>query len=234
MDGRAVADLLAALGGRVAVEDGGQEEGAAGAVELEHLGRVVREREAVLLGPGGDVRAAALEDGDVERVDAGLEDDLDVTGAPDGIELGARRLRDRVGLEEQALEGPVAALLDARRLVRERDDRAELLAATGVLEGGDVVLDTVVVGRERGGAQEADRPVRADEPTAGESRCPSNDKSDGRGRDSGRDASHGAPPRDGDPTGSVGSRSAHDGSIPRAVPRPQGAASPAARGHGRG
>ena len=76
VDGRAVADLLAALGGRVAVEDGGEEDRAALGVEVEHLGRVGREAEAVLLRPGGDVGAAALEDGDVERVDARLQHDL--------------------------------------------------------------------------------------------------------------------------------------------------------------
>ena len=70
VDRRAVADGLAAGGRGFAVEDGGEEDGAALAVKVEHLRRVRREAEAVLLGPDRDVGPAALEHGDVERVDA--------------------------------------------------------------------------------------------------------------------------------------------------------------------
>ena len=51
VDRRAVADVLATFRGRFAIEGGSQEDLAAGRVELEHLGRVRREAEAVVLGP---------------------------------------------------------------------------------------------------------------------------------------------------------------------------------------
>ena len=155
----------------------------------------------MLLGPVGHGLAATLEDRDVERVDAGLEDDLDAIGRSDGGLIETAREGDRgARLEDEALEGPVAALLDGRRLVREGDDRAELPAAPGVLEGRDVVLDPLVVARERRRPQQADRSVGADQAAAGEGRCRDADDRDGRGRDSGRDASHGAPPDGGDPS----------------------------------
>ena len=59
VDGRPVADLLAALGGRVGVERRGEEDLAARGVEVEDLGRVGREAEAVVLGPRADVGGAA-------------------------------------------------------------------------------------------------------------------------------------------------------------------------------
>ena len=77
MDRRAVADRLAARRGGIGVEAGGQEDRAALGVEVEHLGRVGRQPEAVRLGPRADVVAAALEDRDVERVDPRLEEDLE-------------------------------------------------------------------------------------------------------------------------------------------------------------
>ena len=51
VDGRAVADGLAAIGGGVGVEHGGEEDRAALGVEVEDFGRVRREAEAVLPGP---------------------------------------------------------------------------------------------------------------------------------------------------------------------------------------
>ena len=80
------------------------------------------------------------------------------------------RLGDRVRLADEALEGPVAALLDARRDPGERRQRAERAAAAGELEGGDVVLRAVVVGGQRRRAQQVDRAVRADQAAAGEGR----------------------------------------------------------------
>ena len=70
----------------------------------------------------------------------------------------------------QALERPVAALLDARRDPGERRQRAELATAAGELERRDVVLHAVVVGGERGGPEEVDRAVRPDQTAAGEGR----------------------------------------------------------------
>ena len=48
------------LGGAGGVEAGGHEDLAAAAVEVEHLGRVGREQEAVVGGPAADLVAAAL------------------------------------------------------------------------------------------------------------------------------------------------------------------------------
>ena len=75
-DRRAVADALAEVAGALGVELGGHEHGAARGVEVEYLGRVGREEEAVLQRPLADLVAAAGEDRDVERVDLRLEDDL--------------------------------------------------------------------------------------------------------------------------------------------------------------
>ena len=80
VDRRPVADLLAALGGGVGVEGRGEEDRAAAGVEVEDLGRVGREPEAVVLGPGADVGGAALEDGDVEGVDPDLHQLLGAGG----------------------------------------------------------------------------------------------------------------------------------------------------------
>ena len=75
----------------------------------------------------------------------------------------------RLGLLDEALEGPVAALLDLRGDPGERRQRPELAtAATGELEGRDVVLHAVVVGGQGRGPQQVDRAVRADQAAAGE------------------------------------------------------------------
>ena len=118
VDRRAVADRLAALGGRVGVEDGGEEDRAARGVEVEDLGRVGREPEAVVRGPRADLVGAALEDGDVERVDPDLHEDLGAVARPRPPAASARRSGLRLGLADEALERPVAALLDARRDAR--------------------------------------------------------------------------------------------------------------------
>ena len=105
-------------------------------VEVEDLGRVGREAEAVVLGPQPDLVAAAAEDRDVERVDGRLEQDLG---------LGRRRrrqpsreekrpLRHGIGLADESLERPVAAALDLARDVGQGRDRAEGSAAAGELE----------------------------------------------------------------------------------------------------
>ena len=72
-----------------------------------------------------------------------------------------------LGLEAQALERPVAALLDARRDAREGRQAAERTATTGELERGHVVLVPVVVARERRRPQEIDRAVGPDQSAAG-------------------------------------------------------------------
>ena len=106
VDGRAVADLLAALERRVAVEDGRQEDRAALGVEVEHLGRVGRQAEAVLLGPDGHVGAAALEDGDVERIDPRLRARL---RRPPSRARSPRRRRARTAAAAGPSRAPGAA-----------------------------------------------------------------------------------------------------------------------------
>ena len=73
VDRRAVADRLAAGGRGIGVEARGQEDRAPLGIEVEDLGGVGREAEAMGLGPRPDVVAAALEDGDVQGVDPRLE-----------------------------------------------------------------------------------------------------------------------------------------------------------------
>jgi hypothetical protein len=73
VDRRPVADVLAARRGGVRVERGREEDRAAVRVEVEDLGRIRRQAEAVRGGPLADGRAAAPEDGDVERVDLRFE-----------------------------------------------------------------------------------------------------------------------------------------------------------------
>ena len=89
VDRRPVTDRLAAGGGRIGIEHGGQEDRRARRVEVEHLGGVGREPEAVLGRPGADRRRAAAQDGHVERVDADLHQLLGGAGR------GARAQRGR-------------------------------------------------------------------------------------------------------------------------------------------
>ena len=101
---------------RDGVEPGGHEDRAALGVEVEHLGRVGGEEEAVLDGPRPHLVAAALEDGDVEGVDLRLEDHLGarrrvVGAAPAARSPSSSGRRDLLG---QALQGPVAAALHRR------------------------------------------------------------------------------------------------------------------------
>src|SRR5204862_4077383 len=141
-----VADPLTAGRRGIAVERGREEDRAALGVEVEDLGRVGRQAEPVRGCPLAHGRAAALEDRDVERVDLRLEEDLDrITRR--GAERGRSRDQafDRLGLADEPLEGPGAALLDVRGNSGERGERPELPAAPRELEGGHVVLDAVVI-----------------------------------------------------------------------------------------
>ena len=166
--------------GRVAVEDRGEEDRAALGVEVEHFRRVGREAEAVLVGPVGHVRAAALEHGQVERVDARFQHHLDARRRAPALGAAAASGARRRRFADQSLQGPGAAALDAGGHVGQRDERAELAAAAQELEGGDVVLDAVVVGRQGRRAAEVDRAVRADQPGAGEGRAGENERSQQR------------------------------------------------------
>ena len=149
------------------VELGGHEVGRAAGVELERVGRVVGEREALLGGPVGDRPAAALQDRDVERVDADLLEDLR-RRRPSGAAALRRRLGHRGrDLLLEALQRPVPAALDLGRLGGQRDDRPERLLVARELEVGDVVLEAVVVGGERRRAHELHRAVGPDEAAAG-------------------------------------------------------------------
>ncbi len=179
VDRRAVADRLAALRGRIRVEHRREEDRRPLGVEIEHLGRIRRQPEAVVLGPAADLVGTAAQDGDVERVDADLHQHLClVAGGAGGEDRG---LRDRLGLADEALEGPVAALLDLRRDPGEWRERPERPAAAGELERGDVVLLAVVVARQRRRAEQVDRAVRPDQPAAGQHRrSPDCEKEEGR------------------------------------------------------
>ena len=169
VDRRPVTDGLTARGGGIGIEDGGQEDRRARGVEVEDLGRVRREPEPVLRSPMPDRHRAAAQDGDVEGVDADLHELLGRTGRGGGEQpIGGRD--GRIGLADQALEGPVAALLDARRHPGEGRQRPERPAATGELEGRDVVLLAVVVGGQRRRPEEVDRAVRPDQSAAREGR----------------------------------------------------------------
>ena len=149
------------------VEAGGHEDRAAARVEVEHLGRVGREQEAVVDRPLADRVAAALQDGDVERVDLRLEEHL--------ARVARLAARGRVG-ERLAPGG--ATSRSSRCSVQspprstfgghagQRHDRADLLALPGELERRHVALDAVVVRGERRRARELDRAVLADQAAA--------------------------------------------------------------------
>ena len=100
------------------------------------------------------------------------------------------RLALGLGLADQPLEGPVAALLDARRDRGQRRDRAERAAAAGELERRDVVLDAVVVAGERRRPEEVDRAVRSDEPATGERRTSGQEESQQRCREDDAESPH--------------------------------------------
>src|SRR5688572_33027994 len=117
----------------------------------------------MFLCPHRNVRAAAFQDRDVERIDAHLLEHRRATGAGEGVVVGGPGFwRGWVGLELKPLERPCAAALDLRWHARQRDQRAELSAAALELERRHVMLDAVVVRRERGGTAEVHRAVRAD------------------------------------------------------------------------
>ena len=100
----------------------------------------------------------------------------------------------RLDLALQALQRPVAAADYLRGDGRQRHDRPELRAAALELEPGDVVLDAVVVRRERRGPHELDGPVRRDERPAGERGAGTEDQHEGGGaREEERASAHGDP-----------------------------------------
>ncbi len=167
MDRRPVADVLAPGDRRVAVERCREEDRAALRIEIEDLGRIRREAEAMIRGPGADLRGATFEHRDVEGIDLDLHQDLGAARGGRGGKPCEVRLRDGIRLTDESLEGPVTALLDARRYSGEWRETAERTSATGELEGRHVVLDPVVIARERRRPQEVDRPIRSDEPAAG-------------------------------------------------------------------
>ena len=131
--------------------------------------------------PRADGDRAALEHGDVERVDLRLQDhDGALRGGRSGEDAIGREDR-RVRLQDQPLQGPAAALDHLRRDARQRDDRAHVPARLpGVLERRDVVLDTVVVRGERRGAGQADGAVGRQEGAARE-RAPGGNEYEGGG-----------------------------------------------------
>ena len=88
--------------------------GGAVGVEVEDLGGIGREREAMLPGPDADLGAAALQDGDVERIDAHLLEDLRARMRRAPADPKKEELRWRwVGLAHEALQGPVSPANDA-------------------------------------------------------------------------------------------------------------------------
>ena len=140
-------------------------------------------------GPLADVRGAALEDGHVEGVDADLHEDLGTCRRRRASRNRPSRADGRIRLADQALERPVAALLDARGDARERRDRAEGAAAALELECRHVVLDAVVVARERRRSEQVDGAIRPDEPAAGEGRAGHEDGCQGGSEESRRQSS---------------------------------------------
>ena len=84
-------------------------------------------------------------------------------GRPEGLRL-------RLGLADQPLQGPLAALADVGRDPGQGHDRAELGPAAGVGERGQVVLDPVVVAGQGGGAGQLHRAPRPDQAPAGQGR----------------------------------------------------------------
>ena len=182
VDRRAVAGGLAEFPSGCRVEAGGHEDRASGGVEVEDLGGVGREQEAVLLGPAADLVASALEDRDLEGVDLRLEDDLGAAVARGAG--GAQRegfAGGRRDLTLEALQRPVPAPLDAGGDAGERGDRADLFTLAREFERRDVVLDAVVVGGEGRRAHQLDGAVLADQATAGAGGTGGGGQGDGHG-----------------------------------------------------
>jgi hypothetical protein len=162
VDRRAIANLLAAVGGGFAVEHGREEDRAALGVEVEHFGRIGREMEAVLLRPGGDSRPAALKHGDIECIDALLDEDLGLLGervfSARACE-GRKRYR-RVRFAHQPLKRPRPTLFSVRRHAGKRNERPEFSTASArELERDDVVFFPVGVRGEGGGAPRFTAPL---------------------------------------------------------------------------
>ena len=117
VDGGPVADGLTALGGGIGIEDRGEEDRRACGVELEHLGGVRREPEAVVLRPrcrlrSGPPRRTVTSSASM-RTFMSSSAERSGTGAEPGLEQELR-----LGLLDESLQGPVAALLDVRRDAR--------------------------------------------------------------------------------------------------------------------
>jgi hypothetical protein len=162
-----LADALPARSRRVAVERCREEDRAALRVEVEDFRRIGREAEAVIGRPRADLGGATLEHRDVQGIDLDLHQHFGAARGSRRRESREVRLGNGVRLTDKPLERPVAALLDARRYSGERRQAAERASATSELEGRHVMLDPVVITRERRRPQEIDRPIRSDEPAAG-------------------------------------------------------------------
>src|SRR5581483_5906932 len=179
LDRRPVAHALAAGRGRVAIEHSGEEDRAPSRVKVQNLWSVWGEAEPVVDGPSRDIPRAALEDGEIERVDAGLEEYLHARRGRRRLERGIERAAPRGRLQRQPLEGPRSTLLHAGGDARQGDQRAELPAAAQKLERRDVMLHPIVVGCEGSRAAEVNGPVRAGQAGARKGRGDSR----GEGRD---------------------------------------------------
>ncbi len=163
-----VARLQALPRGPGGVELGGHEDRAAPSVEVEDFGGVLGQREVVPLRPRHHLQGAALQDRDVEGADLLLQEDVRAAGGGGQRRLLLREDLGRLHLEQEPLEGPLAALLDPGGHPGQGDDGPELPGGPGELEGGDVVLNPLVVGGERGRPQQLHRAVGRHEPAAGE------------------------------------------------------------------
>ena len=149
---------------------GRHEDGAALRVAEQVVLRLRRQQEPVVLAPLDHGLAAALEHGDVERLDLHLLDD-------DG---GRRRGHRRPGIEGkdlgrvelalEALQGPPPRGLDARGNRGQRHDPPNVRAGARVRKARDVVLDTAAPCDERRRLVEANVAVGRHQTAAGKGR----------------------------------------------------------------
>jgi hypothetical protein len=124
-------------------------------------------REAIVGAPIEYGLATATQDRDVERLHFHLLDDLRSRGDRGVRSRCGDEKRLRMRLTDEPLECPGTALLDLQRNGGQGDDPTEILNVALVREAGQIVLDTVVPGDERGGAREADGAVRCDQSPTG-------------------------------------------------------------------
>ena len=107
-----------------------------------------------------DLGAAPFEHRDIQGVDRRLEQHLSGAGNSRSSRPVVKGDRDgRVDLSLEPLQGPAAGPADVRRYARQGDDRAKVGDPARVLEGRHVVLHARVIGRQGGGAIQADRAV---------------------------------------------------------------------------